>query len=266
MGYGPYQYEDDFDRLKRENEEKKKKLKSEHIANFFTPDSGDEIDPLIENIFLNNIEVFENAYNSSKRVKIYDFIGRPQFRNVVEISESEISQELEKVMILLNEHQIELSTLCDVNDRELYRFITDELFEAETNDVKVEGMMSCFIYEEFHPNHDYEFRRICYDFMNDFIKRESKFLEYTLTKEALNDKILINFINSFITFELIKQNIEDVSIDSDNARVLLKISFIGTIEGSVEKQNYSGPIILTLIPEYGYWSINKVDISQLVII
>lgn len=194
---GPYHYEDDFERLKRENEEKKKKLESEHGANFFTPDNGDEIDPMIENIFLNNIKEFENADNSSKRIKIYDFIGRPQFRNVVEIPNSEISQELEKVMILLNKYQIELSTICDVNDRELYRFITDELFEAETDDVKVEGMMSCFIYEEFHPNHNYDIRRICSDFMNDFIKRETLFFEYTLTKEARNDKILINFINSF---------------------------------------------------------------------
>ncbi len=256
-------YEDDLERLKHENKEKKKKLESEHGANFFSPDSGDEINPFMENIFLNNIEVFENGYNSSKRVKIYDFIGRPQFRNVVEIPETEIPHELEKVMTLLNQHLIELSTLCEVNDRELYRFVTHELFEYEIDDVKVKGMMTCFIYEEFHPNHDYDIRRICSDFINNFIKRETQFFEYNLTQEACNDTALINFINSFSTFELIKEEIEEVIIDRDNALVVFKIAFIGTIEGSVEKQNYLGPIILKLIPEYGYWSISNVDISQL---
>jgi hypothetical protein len=167
-------------------------------------------------------------------------------------------------MNLLNKHQIELSTLCDVNDRELYRFITEELFETETDDIKIEGMMSCFIYEEFHPNLDYDIRRICSDFITDFIKRETKFFEYNLTKKARNDKTLLNFIHSFRKFELIEENIDEVIIEEDKANVTLNISFKATIEDSIEEQKYSGQILFLLIPEYGYWSISKVDISRLV--
>jgi hypothetical protein len=36
--------------------------------------------------------------------------------------------------------------------KKLYRFIAEELFFHEMNNVRVKGMVTCFIYEEFHPN------------------------------------------------------------------------------------------------------------------
>ena len=44
------------------------------------------------------------------------------------------------------------------NARFKYRFITEELFEHEMDDVHVKGMFTHFTYEEFHPNHDYDLR------------------------------------------------------------------------------------------------------------
>jgi hypothetical protein len=263
METNPYNFEDDYDRLKRENTEKKKKLEAEQGAKFFTPENGDEIDPVIENQFLKNIEEFEKSFHSAKRVKVYDFIGRPQFKKVSEIPDDEISSMLDNIMQLLLENQIELSTLCEVDDRELYRFITEELFEAETDDMRVEGMMCCYTYEEFHPNHDYDIRRICDDFTYDFIKRQTEFFEHTLTQKARNDKNLNDFINSFSEFELIESEIIGVKINPEDASLLMNISLFATIESSVEKQQYSGQLVFNLIPEYGYWSIDKVDLSGL---
>jgi hypothetical protein len=261
-----YPYEDEFDRLKRENDEKKKKLESRFGEKFCFPGANPEIDPLIENQFLKNIEAFENTFQSGKSVKIFDFIGKPKFKKVSEIPDSRISIELEKALNLLNDYQIELSTLCIVSERELYRFITEELIEEEINDIKVEDMVSCFIYEEFHPNCDYDIRNICSDFIISFMNHETKFFKYTLTKEACKDKTLNNFINSFRTFELIENKIEEVCINGDLASLVLNIAFKGTIEGSTEIQSYSGPIFFTLVHEYGYWSINKVNISKLVLL
>ena len=261
METNPYPFEDEYERLKRENNEKKKRIEKEQGAKFFTPENGDEIDPLLENQFLKNIEAFEKSFHSAKRTKVFDFIGNPVVKKVSEIPENEIGCELDYIMKLLNDNQIELSTICDVDERELYRFVTEELFESEIDDVKVEGMMSCFIYEEFHPNHDYDIRRICNDFINDFINKQTNSFEYTLTKEAINDKKMNDFISSFSKFELIGSEIIEVTINPEKASLKMQISFFATIESSVEKQQYSGPVIFNLLPEYGYWSINKVDLS-----
>lgn len=47
-----------------------------------------------------------------------------------------------------------LDFLCDVDDAEAYRFITEELMDEEIDDIRIEGLRHCFIYEEFHPNTD----------------------------------------------------------------------------------------------------------------
>ena len=40
----------------------------------------------------------------------------------------------------------------------MYRFVTEELFKHEIEDVKVRGWVHQFIYEEFHPNPEYDVR------------------------------------------------------------------------------------------------------------
>ena len=56
-------------------------------------------------------------------------------------------------MNILNKNSIQLDTICDVEEREIYRFVTEELFSHKMDNMRIPGMMACFIYEEFHPNH-----------------------------------------------------------------------------------------------------------------
>jgi len=39
----------------------------------------------------------------------------------------------------------------------IYKFITEELFDHEMDDIMLPGFVHHFIYEEFHPNHEYDY-------------------------------------------------------------------------------------------------------------
>jgi hypothetical protein len=250
--------EDEMDKLRIENEIKKMKLTLEHGASFSNPPENNELNPLIEAQFLDNIEQFEKSFDDCKRIPVYTFIGKPEYRKTDDIPDDEINSELGKINNVMNESGIFLDTLCEVEDRVLYRFITEELFLHETDDIRVAGMMHNFIYEEFYPNHEYDIRCHSNDFIESYLDKESDYYTTFLTKEAENDNILKNFRDAFKSFSLDHFEIKSISFDEENANVIFEINFTGIIEGKGETQDFSGEGSLVLLYKYDFWSIHNV--------
>jgi len=183
-------HEDEIENLRFENEIKKIKLSREHGAHFSESDETSNLNPRLEAEFLDYVEQFEKAYDDCKQIPVYDFIGKPKYKKAEDIPDKEIQSELEKIMLVMNKNGIYLDTLCEVDDRVLYRFITEELFLYETDDIKVAGMMCNFIYEEFHPNHEYDIRNHSIEFIESYLNKESDYYTTFLTKEAEDGKAL----------------------------------------------------------------------------
>jgi hypothetical protein len=146
--------------LKNENEFLKMKMMLESGAQFGSM-SEEGLPPEIENQFLRNIMAFEKQAQEMKMIKIFDKIERPDhFKPVSEISDEDIDNAWKTLNEYLNKYGIELSFLSPkVTTRELYRFTMEELFDHEMNDMDLPGMVSCFTYDEFHPDHEYENKR-----------------------------------------------------------------------------------------------------------
>jgi hypothetical protein len=250
--------EDELEKLRMENELKKMKIILENNAMFFDPPNENPIDPYIENEFLSNIEAFEKNHTNAQRILLYDFIGRPVYREVEAIPDSQISSELEKMMDALQANEIQLDTLCEVDDRELYRFITQELFIHEMDNMRVKGMMCCFIYEEFHPNHAYDIRNHSTDFIESFLNKETDFYTNSLTKEAEENQWYRNFREAFEFFVLKHFEIIDLQFEDENASVRFEIDFTGTTEGNGAKQRYKGEGTIELIYQYDYWCVQDI--------
>lgn len=256
----PEEFEDELERLKQENEIKRMKLRLEYGANFPIESTNPDLPPDVESQFLDNVLNFEKAFHDSERVMVYDFIGKPECKKSDDIPDTEISTALEQIMQLLNEHQIHLDTLCEVDDRELYRFITEELFLTETDNIKMEGWISHFTYEEFHPNHEYDLTNACTDFFDSFLDHESDYYANNLTKEAESNKWFENFRQAFKSFKLNSLEITDIQFDESNAEVQFDIRFSGVIEGSNQTENFSGPGKMNFLHQWGYWYVNEVTL------
>jgi hypothetical protein len=56
-----------------------------------------------------------------------------------------------------------------LEDRFKYNFIIKEMFEHESAFMPVNGMITGFLYEEFHPDHELEITELTNRFLNDLV-------------------------------------------------------------------------------------------------
>lgn len=171
--------------LSTENELLKLKMMAEFGGNFM---GNDEIPPEVENKFLKQITKFHKLQENASLVQVYKFIGEPEYDHVNDLSDKEVRSALKKIVRLLVKHQIVVDVLSEVGEREFYRFITEELFKQEVQNIRMKGWMTQFIYEDFHPNDEYDVKSAVKDITNFIFNKGSMFFE-PLFSEEMKDNI-----------------------------------------------------------------------------
>lgn len=255
------------DYLKAENNLLKIKLQLEHgmqMENLST------MSPDVENKWLKSVYAFEQQFKEAKRIKLYDRIARPAFRKWDTLSPAETSCELERLLVLMENHGVELDCICKYDDAVIYKFLTEELFEHEMDDMHVPGMSYHFIYEEFYPNHDYDLRRSAEDFIKAIFTRhwDEEFDSHVLAREVLlagKDYNRAGISAAIITFQeahaplaVGKFDIDRVVIDGD----LTKADVIGNISVSGMRRpgdaiRYEGSCTVSFMRDNDYWYIRE---------
>jgi hypothetical protein len=168
--------------LRMENELLKLKLKAELGAD---PQSVSDIDPEIENEFLKNVFAFEHNYANAKPVKVYDLAGKPDFKKSDDLDDERIEAALEELTDLLSEKSIRIYFGDDCDSRTRYHFITEELFHHETTFMPMPGMIHCFDYEEFHPNHKKDIENRAQEFLSEWFERDISERSWALASQFI---------------------------------------------------------------------------------
>jgi hypothetical protein len=234
-----------------------------------------ELPPEVENDFLKQVQIFEEAWQNVKQVAVYELIGRPDYKKEESLSDAEIEPELENLHQLLNEHNMSLNVIGEYPPRVIYKFITEELFVHQTDDLNLPGWSTNFIYEEFHPNHSLDIENRANEFIQSWL--EKRFCEYSweladdfvlpdgriLSKELLLSKFNVIF-ESFAEFRNGKSKINDISFQWDDQQQ----NGIGHADGFLryeavlensEMMNISGEFKLYMSNESGWWKIFYFD-------
>ena len=259
----PPKHFDPEDELKAENELLKLKLELEHGMK---ESSTSSLIPEVENLWLNNVYNFEQQCKDASKVKVYDFIGRPDFIKLDELKGPEVSKALERLLSVMGKKRILLDCCCEYEDALIYKFITEELFEHEMDDISIEGMMYHFNYEEFHPNHDYDLRRHTTEFIENLLEQKwnSEFDTFQLSNQvtfnetAYNSAEISGIIIEFQhdrTFHIDKLEITQVIFDIEKGT--------GAVQGFMAYYAYAGQLStlqqghleITFTYEGGYWYI-----------
>lgn len=265
---------------KIDNELKKKELEKKHGA-FFSESSDMPLE--LESEWLNSIEAFEQQYENAKKITVLEFLGKPMFRKIDELKPKEIPVELERLNDVMLKGNISLSTLCPVDDKELYRFIIEELFEYEMDDVRMPGMMSCYTYEDFHPNAKYDIEH-AFDYFFRYTMAKMKnyggegydmlYVDTENYKDASGVSIpkkrvvdaINNFLASFDSFEIVSNEIKSIEINPEetDAVVNFNINYKGLFKKRKETFDFKGNASFKLKPsEYGGWTIYHIDLPGL---
>lgn len=253
------------DELHAENNLLKLKLGLEHSMQM---DDTAGLSPEVENQWLKSVYAFEQQYKDAGRIKLYEFIGRPAFKKWEALSSEEAGEHLKRLKNIMADHNVALDCICDYDDAIIYRFITEELFNHEMDDMRIPGMTTHFIYEEFHPNHDHDLRNNASEFVQAIFKRRwnHRYDEITLARHVLFSgatyepaaiSVIINtFQDVHTALKLDRFEISQVSVDASatKADVHGSLSASGTIAGE-ERVLYEGSCSFGFTVEHGYWSL-----------
>ncbi len=267
------QNKNEHENLRQENELKKLKLRAEFGAEFMEDDQDEsDIPAEIESQFLDYVEKFEEAAAKKEVKKVKAILGNPKFKKPEDFDDATLSQELDKVMEFMALHNIQLDVIYEVDKREIYRFIMEELLEEEVNVVDIPGMNTCFIYEEFHPNHAEDLKRESEDFLKMLLKQDFEFINFHCADRLIYDQKEIpldQFIEKAIELlaaqnEIILPEVEvkNVEIEKDKAKVNCIIQFENVFQQQANQQQKLEAEVFHYF-EYGFWNLNQVKIPKL---
>ncbi len=263
------------ERLKAENDFLRMKLMLENGAEFGNLESDKGLLPNIENEFLNYIMEFEKHAENPVYIKVFDKIGQPtHFKPVVQITDDEIEEEWNRLLKHLNGHNINFNVCSpNITARELYRFVTEELFEHEMSDINIPGTTSNFIYDEFYPDPVYENSNTASDECINYILQK-KPIEWT--HNFRNENIRLNnhfpltideFKAIFNNYKLAYDDIEIEEIAVKNCIVEEQLccvdgTYIVKANSGMDTLQFSGDWKVNFEKDdnFGYWYIFEVQI------
>jgi len=261
--------ENEEEELKFQNELEKLKMKAEFGAFFMEGESG--IPPEIEAKWLENVRKFEEEHENTSARKIGDILGNPTFIPLAELSPENIEAELEKILDRLGEQGIELDHDEDVPMAELYRFVTEELMDHETEVYDMPGWQTHIIYEEFYPNHEKDILRHCDSFSHSLFSQKADALKYELDREMAFASGAVLTSEEFI--ERAKKWFDSYDHFTLNRLMYMKPEYdlnqdLGHVHTFVDYDAYledgsfvhfEGPGIFYMHLEFDYWNICGMD-------
>jgi hypothetical protein len=257
---------DGEENIEMENELLRLKLKAELGGDSF---SNGNLDPTLENQFLKQVLAFEHSYAKGKRVKIFDLLGKPDFKSVSELTDGQLDFEFKSVLDLLAQNNIAVDFSGDYDNRLKYSFIIEELVDHETDDFKVPGMITHFSYEEFHPNHKLDIENRAIEFLTGWFEQgfdernwclDDPFIlpdRKTLSKVEITQKFRRIF-DSYSAFTDYEYKIDNISFELNEQGGLGHAEGYTKYNAILENNDkiiISGPFKLYLSLQYGWWSI-----------
>ncbi len=172
--------EDQFQRML--NEKKRQELAARYGASFGDTDPSLSADVGGEWF---DIEEFEHQLEGAVQVTVREYLGNPTVMALAQIPLDNLEEELNLLLEFMYLHGVAVHFLCEIEDAEAYRFIVEELLAEMVDDVRIPGMTTNFIYEEFYPNDEYDAKIWAQDFLFSLFDHHREGIEVALCKDEL---------------------------------------------------------------------------------
>ncbi|HET9488003.1 MAG TPA: hypothetical protein VFO54_11225 [Chryseosolibacter sp.] len=258
------------DNLQAENSLLKLKLRLEYGMQM---DDTSSLSPEVENQWLKSVYAFEQQFKNARRISVYDYIGRPDFSNWDALTPDETRKELLRIQTIMEQNDVQLTCLCEYDDAIIYRFVTEELFQHEMDDMRVAGMTCHFTYEEFHPNHDYDLRNYTHDFLKAIfsrpwheefdiihLTRKVSFCGKEYDRQSISD-IITTFQEVHANLEIEKLDIKAVVMNEEVTRAVVhsSLSWSGKMKQGTTVR-FEGAGSFHFVRDDDYWQIVNFEI------
>jgi hypothetical protein len=265
----PNEFTNSEEQVRFENEILKLKLETEMGAKGMYSNPNSDLPPEVENAWLKSIYDFEKEHNNPANKKtVLEHIGNPSYKLLEELLPEEVEPELERLFKQMNEHGLAINFVCKYEPAIIYNFLTMELFPYEVVHKQREGAMGIFSYEDFHPNIDYEIKRVTREFLEIFFEEEEyhnfNMIYINGTVHTKNDKTITSDECLFILREVQKaypkrrlQNCEIKEVFFDNNKGKSVTEIVYTSDGLASQ---TVEVILEFSPDDYFYVINRITI------
>lgn len=242
--------------LKMDNKIKRLELEMKGAVFMEHNPEGILLPPEVEAQMLDQILAFEKVKNEAKEIEIFKFLGNPKIKSIEQLSSEEIILEKDRLLRLMSKKGIFLTSIEDIDDKVMYKFITEEFFYKKTLDFPIKGMVRHFVYEEFYPNEHLIAKKTVEFLIHSYFQEDdNKSLAILCRDEALD--YLAEFKNLYGRFTLKNYNLLESSIKKIKGNIKIQIDFEAHLENSLKTHNYSGEIDIEIRRKKGFWQISK---------
>ncbi len=274
MDFQPtHDFEPENRQLRLENEARRRELETKYGAVFV---DADEIPAETEAEWLRNMLLFEQQIMSDDYTTIRAVLGDPITFPIDTLADDEVEIELERFYELFGEHYIQLDCLCEVEPRELYRFIVEEFLDEEFIEITAGEWWTVFIYEEYHPNDEYDAKQWSEIFLSNLLQDKERSMEAaTACDETARDAhILVDEITPrmmvfWAHYAVITERTIIAlacEVNGDNAVTQCSVTFIGLLHGCSDPIKTTGRAVLKLIRSpYGGWDVVHATVPGIVV-
>lgn len=167
--------------LRIENELLKLRLQAERGAHFLETDR--EIPAEIEAQFLRHVMAFEDAWEHGNEHTVRAALDYPVFTPAEVLRPEEMEKLNQELISRLAEKGIQIDFLGQYPPETVYTFLTTEFLEVPAMKILAPGFRQCFIYEDYHPNHELDIRQAVGLFLQHWFERS--FNEYSIEFDSL---------------------------------------------------------------------------------
>lgn len=225
---------------------------------------GIQLPPEIEGQMLDHILNFEKQKNSAVEIDIYDFLGRPKYKHLETLKDEEVLKETQRILKLMSKKGVFLTSMAEIEEKEFYRFMTQEFFFKKTLDLQSKGFIRHFIYEEFYPNEQLNAEKTAEFFLQVYMHEEDvEEPVKILCREEIKD-YLLGFKSLYSRFELKKLDIIESDIKKLKGSIIFDIEFEAFIENTLKSHVLSGEITVEVRKRKGFWQVSNLEFPKLV--
>ena len=266
--------DDDFqDRIQRIlNEKKKEDLRKRYGMQL--EGHSEELSPQEESEWLDYITEFERQFENATEISVRERIGNPAISPLSDISDVEMESALDQLLELLYANNIVVDFINEVDDREVYRFIVEELLDEMMDDIRIPDMYSHFTYEDFHPNDKEDVKQWSEEFLHAFFEHDDEMLTLALGKDELKDSsghaislegfkaMVKKFHTNYIAIMAFSVHAEKATVDGDLAQVDVMTVWQGLKNDgkTIVRKTGTSKIFLKRSP-YSGWDVIRAEIA-----
>ena len=247
------------------------------LSEYFSAEFGDSDPreaPYRADDYLKQLDELDRQIANPSNITVRDYLGNPWVKPLAEIPSEKLEDELDHLLEFMYLYRVAVDTLEDVTDEELYRFIVEELLDEEIDDMSATGMTTHFIYEEFHPNDEYDAKFWADEFLSTLLRRGVEETKFTIAEDELYSpqgkpieqermiQLLSNFRSRFLAITKVRLDVVGCTVDGDHAIVEVATDYTGIHSASKDVVKTVGRSKIWLRrSKYGGWSTTRAYIA-----